>query len=404
MSVSRRSFLARSLALGCSAAASPLLTPVTLAAAPWDNRLVVIVLRGGMDGLGVVQPYGEAEFTAWRGKPDVGGTNGSSDLDGRFAMHAALGPLQPLWRAGQLGFAHAVSTPYRDKRSHFDGQDILETGTAGLDGTRDGWLNRLLQVANADDPHTAYAVGHESPVLLSGKAPYSSWSPDVDLEMSPQARALAEIIMSGDPAFEAALREALDLADRDGDPVVPDMANGGMVGMMADTGKGRKRGHKAVARFAGQQLAGPARIATFSLSGWDTHQRQEPALARALSRLADVLLVLKEELGVAWDRTAVLAVTEFGRTVQLNGTKGTDHGTGGAMVYAGGALNGGRVVADWPGLSERDLYKGRDLMPTRDLRAHAAWVIRDLFGVSVDDLERVVFPGLDIGARSGLLI
>lgn len=404
MSLSRRSFLARSLALGCSAAASPLLTPVTLAAAPWDNRLVVIVLRGGMDGVGVVQPYGEAEFAAWRGNPDIGGKTGPTDLDGRFALHAALAPLQPMWRAGELGFAHAVSTPYRDKRSHFDGQDILETGTAGLDGTRDGWLNRLLQVANAEDPHTAYAVGHESPILLSGKAPYSNWSPDVDLEMSPQARALAEIVMSGDPAFEAALHEALDLAERDGDPVVPDMADGGMGGIMADTGKGRKRGHMAVARFAGRQLAGPARIATFSLPGWDTHQRQEPALARALSRLADVLLVLREELGAAWDRTAVLAVTEFGRTVRLNGTRGTDHGTGGAMVFAGGALNGGRVVADWPGLSERDLYQGRDLMPTRDLRAHAAWVIRDLFGVSVDDLERVVFPGLDMGPRSGLLI
>ena len=175
------------------------------------------------------------------------------------------------------------------------------------------------------------------------------------------------------------------------------------MGMQAGRPRPSRSGHLDLARYAGWQLSSSARIAAFSLNGWDTHRRQDVALPRSIAKLADILIALKEELGPVWEKTAVLAVTEFGRTVRLNGTLGTDHGTGGAMVFAGGALRGRQVVADWPGLSERDLYKGRDLMPTRDLRAHVAWVIRDLFGVSVDDLERVVFPGLDIGARSGLL-
>lgn len=406
MSLTRRSFLTRSAALGCSAAASPLLTPVTFAAAPWDNRLVVILLRGGMDGLGVVQPHGDRAFAGLRGTAEVDGTGGPADLDGFFALHPALAPLRPLWQAGEMGFVHAVSTPYRDKRSHFDGQDLLEAGTATLDGTRDGWLNRLLQVSGASDPQTAFALGRETLTLLSGPAPHYTWAPEAELAISPQARLLAERVMSGDPAFAAALAEALVLSGAE-DPDAAGMAEAetdGMMGAMTAGAKGRDRGHRALARYAGQQLAGAARIAAFSLTGWDTHQRQDRALPVALTRLAEVLEVLRAELGPAWDRTAVLAMTEFGRTARLNGTKGTDHGTGGAMLFAGGALRGGQVVADWPGLGDGDLHDGRDLTPTRDIRAHAAWVMRALFGVPVADLERAVFPGLDMGPAPKLLL
>ena len=422
MPLTRRSVLSRALALGCSAAASPLLTPVTFAAAPWENRLAVILLRGGMDGVGTVLPYGDADYVELRGAAALDSAVGPADLDGRFALHPALDPLMPLWRAGGLGFAHAVSTPYRGKRSHFDGQDLLEAGTATLASGRpsEGWLNRLLQVAGIGDPQTAFTLGHEAPILLAGAAPHSNWSPEVDLAMSPQAMDLARLVMSGDPAFGAALDQALELAEIDtlpragaGSAMAGDgMAGGGTgdgAGMMApDKMAGaaapRGTGHVALARYAGWQLSGPARIATFSLNGWDTHRRQDQTLTRSLKRLAETLMALKDELGPVWDKTAVLAVTEFGRTVRLNGTYGTDHGTGGALLFAGGALRGGQVVTDWPGLADGDLYQGRDLMPTRDLRAHAAWVLRDLFGLSVADLERSVFPGLDMGARSRLLL
>ena len=154
--LSRRAFLARSAVLGCSAAASPLWTRVSFAAAPWDTRLVVIILRGGMDGLDVVRPYGAPEYAALRGSLAA---EGGADLDGFFGLHPALSPLMPLWARGELGFVHAVSTPYRDKRSHFDGQDLLEAGTGDLAGARDGWLNRMLQLVPGVEAQTAFALG-----------------------------------------------------------------------------------------------------------------------------------------------------------------------------------------------------------------------------------------------------
>jgi uncharacterized protein (DUF1501 family) len=146
-------------------------------------------------------------------------------------------------------------------------------------------------------------------------------------------------------------------------------------------------------------------VASFSLNGWDTHARQEASLTRALQSLSRVILTLKEELTVPiWQNTTVVAVTEFGRTAHLNGSQGTDHGTGGAMVLAGGALRGGRVIAGWPGLSEADLYDRRDLMPTRDVRAHLGWIMRDMFGLSKSAIERDVFPGLELGNSPGLIL
>lgn len=385
--LNRRGFLARSLALGCSAAASPLLTPVSFAAAPFDRRLVVIVLRGGMDGLDVVQPYGAPEYHALRGDLAGGPEAGAADLDGFFALHPALADLMPMWRAGELGFVHAVSTPYRDKRSHFDGQDILEAGTPGLDGARDGWLNRLLAHLPGVEARTAFAIGHGEMKLLAGPAPVSDWTPDAELPLSPQALRLAETVMAEDPAFHAALAEAMALTQ------------GGGMGAPA-----RGKAHFRVAEFTAQQLRGDTRIAAFSINGWDTHGRQARTIRPALAQLAEVLTTLRDGVGPAvWDRTTVVAMTEFGRTVGVNGTGGTDHGTGGAMVLAGGALRGGRVLGDWPGLAEADLYERRDLRPTQDVRAAAAWALRGLTGVSREVLERAVFPGLEMGGDPGLL-
>ena len=406
--LSRRAFLSRSALLGCSLAASPLVTPVTFAATPGENRLVIIILRGAMDGLGTVLPYGDRDWVGLRGALAAGG-DGPQDLDGFFALHPALSPLLPLWTRGQLGFVHAVSTPYRVKRSHFDGQDLLEAGINDLSQglSRDGWLNRMLQHYPGITTETAYAVGRDSLAILGGQAPVSRWTPEADLALTPQALRLAELVMQDDPVFSAALAQAFSLADSDGDPVAMEMSPTDMMSAMRDDMKAArgKAAEVRLAEFAAQRLKGDSRIAAFSINGWDTHERQDVALGRSLGKLSDVILSLRDGLGApVWERTAVIAMTEFGRTARINGTMGTDHGTGGAMILAGGAVRGGRVVADWPGLSEAALYDRRDLMPTRDLRAHAGWIIRGLFGLDQRVIERDVFPGVDLGRNPDLLL
>lgn len=387
MALSRRAFLGRSLAIGCSAAASPLVTPVTFAAAPGEARLVVIVLRGAMDGLDVVRPVGDPEFS--RHRPKLAAARGAEPLDGFFALHEALAPLVPLWRAGELAFAHAVSTPYRDKRSHFDGQDVLETGGPDLSGgIRDGWLNRALALMPGAHARTAFAVGRERLLLLAGEAEVQGWSPDGALGLSPAAEALLVRLYENDPLFREAARQAMALSE---------LSNAGPMNPR------RAARAEALAGFAADRLAEDARIAAFSLSGWDTHANQAAALPRVLGELRSAIETLRERLGGHWQSTLVMGITEFGRTVRENGSGGTDHGTGGAAVFAGGALKGGRVLGDWPGLGDGALYAGRDLMPTRDVRAYAGWALAGLFGLKRSEIEGRVFPGLDMGADPGLL-
>jgi len=389
--LSRRLFLQGASALGCSAAAHPLLSTVTFAAAPGDNRLVVIVLRGAMDGLHVLQPYGDPLLARLRPGLKTGPGSGAHDLDGFYALNPALGDLLPLWRAGQLGFAQAVSTPYRDKRSHFDGQDILEAGTGGdlpPAARRDGWLNRLVGVLPDATSQTAFSVGIADMPILAGAAPHGSWAPEADLTLSPQAALLLEQVYADDPLFRAAAAEAVALDA---------MGSGG----------GAAHGTAAAAAlgaFTAERLRAETRIAAFSLNGWDTHKGQEAMLARALASLQAAILAIRENAGQdVWDRTLILAMTEFGRTARENGTAGTDHGTGGTLIMAGGALNGGRVYGRWPGLRDSDLYEGRDLMPLEDVRAYAGWAMRGLFGLGTEAVTQAVFPGLDLGRDPGIL-
>jgi len=410
--LNRRGFLTG--VLGCSVAASPFVTPIALASAPWDNRLVVIILRGAMDGLDAVQPYGDPAYAALR--PTLARPEGMADLDGFYGLHPALAPVLPLWQKGELGFVQAVSTPYRDRRSHFDGQDILEAGTPGLDagGARDGWLNRMLQAVPGVVAETAYAIGREQMLILTGAAPAARWSPDARLRLSPQARLLLERVHADDPLFHAASDQALAIVDGLAAEAVQDragqdragqvMAGQVMAGQVMAGAGGLRGDHVRLAQFAAGRLRGETRIASFSIGGWDTHGNQANFLGRALGRLSDTIITLREGLAQDWDRTAVICLTEFGRTARENGTRGTDHGTGGAVLLAGGALRGGRVLGDWPGLDESDLYAGRDLMPTRDVRAHAGWLMRGLFGFDRAVIEGAVFPGLDLGADPGLLL
>jgi len=220
---------------------------------------VVIILRGGMDGLDVVRPVGDPAFAALRNQTLA---EPGLDLDGYFQLHPALSDLMPLWGTGELGFVHAVSTPYRDKRSHFDGQDLLEAGTDSLGGqVRDGWLKRMLQHMPGVQADTAYAVGHSDLKLLNGAAPVANWAPDSDLRLSPQALRLAELVMESDPPMHAALAEAMSLAEA-----------GRALGEIASAE--RTPPHMQIARYAADRLNRDPRIAAFSLNGWDTHRAQ----------------------------------------------------------------------------------------------------------------------------------
>jgi uncharacterized protein (DUF1501 family) len=378
----RRLFLKGAAAAGCSAAAHPWLTTLSLAAAPGENRLVVILLRGAMDGLDVVQPRGDADYAALR----PGAAEGA-DLDGFFALHPGLSGLMPLWQAGELGFVHATSTPYRDKRSHFDGQDLLEAGTGAAlvpGAARDGWLNRMLTVLPGARPDLAWAVGREAMLVLSGAAPAQAWAPDQELAVSDPARVLLQHVYAEDPLFGEAAATAFALAG---------------------TGTEDGRDIDPVAAFVAERLRAEARIAAFSLTGWDTHRAQDRAVRRPLDQLQRAVLGLKAGVGLeVWGRTCVLAMTEFGRTARWNGSGGTDHGTGGAMLVAGGAVRGGRVLGRWPGLAEAALYDRRDLMPTSDLRDWTAGVLAGLFALPAGVLETTVFPGLIREVPPGLLI
>jgi uncharacterized protein (DUF1501 family) len=379
LGLSRRALLAQGLGAACCLAASPLVTPMVLASAPGDNRLVVIILRGGMDGIAAFPPLGDPALAAMR--PKLGA--GMLELDERFGMHPALEPLLPLWRRGQLAVAQAVATPYRGKRSHFDGQDLLESGVSDAGEVRDGWLNRALTLIPGARAETALSVGRESMLLLRGEAATRAWFPGDRLRLKNDERGLLDRLYAGDPLFLRAAQAAEELSGFAAGP--------------------REDGVDPLARFAGERLAADVRIAAFSIGGWDTHVAQANAIAGPLKRLARAITTLEASLGPAWDRTLVIAMTEFGRTARENGSGGTDHGTGGAAVLAGGALAGGRVYGDWPGLREDALYEGRDLMPTTDVRHFPALALRGLFGLDPRQIGGTVFPGLDMAAGPSFL-
>lgn len=385
MTLSRRKFLGTA----CSAAASPLMTPVVFAAAPGDNRLVMIVLRGAMDGIGAVMPHGDPAYRQLRPKLARQTANGMSDLDGFWGLNKAFAPLMPLWRAGELGFVQAVSTPYRNKRSHFDGQDFLENGGSDTSGQltrgRDGWLNRALAHIPGAHADYAMAVGRSRLLLLEGQARSGSWSPTTDLSLINDERGLLSLLYSGDPVFAEAMNAA------------------GRLSESTSSGQTKQESGQTLAAFAADMLNARSRIAAFSIGGWDTHRNQPAAMGRAARSFNDAVLTLKKKLGRNWDRTTVIAVTEFGRTARENGSLGTDHGTGGMMILAGGAVRGGRILGRWPGLDEGNLYQNRDVLPTDDVRRYAGWALRGLFGVSSSVIARDIFPGLDMGGDPGML-
>ncbi|CDN53935.1 Twin-arginine translocation pathway signal sequence domain protein [Neorhizobium galegae bv. officinalis bv. officinalis str. HAMBI 1141] len=382
--LSRRGFLAGA----CCAAAAPLLTPVSFAAMPGDNRFVTIILRGAMDGLDFVQPYGDPAYAALRPKLGLRPDTGLIDLDGFFGLNPAASALVPLWQARELSFVHAVSTPYRDQRSHFDGQDMLETG-GNAKGQRTGWLNRTLAVIPRSNGRKAIDINTSMELILSGPNEADSWSSQSNFALAEDEIAFLDRLYAGDPAFAKAMEEAKK-TDMSADSLYADNRRGAGIADMA--------------RLAGGMLREDYRIASFSINGWDTHVGQQGQFRKAVGDLSTAIITLKDALGdEAWKKTVVLAMTEFGRTARENGTNGTDHGTGGLAVLAGGAIPGGRVLGKWPGLSEDKLLDRRDLMPTGDVREVAAAMLYRQFGIEPDNLTTKVFPGLSFDRSSAYL-
>lgn len=382
--LSRRGFLAGA----CCAAAAPVITPVSFAAAPGDNRFVTIILRGAMDGLDLIQPHGDPAFAALRPKLALTPDAGLIDLDGFFGLNPAATALMPLWQAQELAFVHAVSTPYRNQRSHFDGQDILETGGNDKD-QKTGWLNRTLAVIPQSGARTAIDINTSMDLILTGANKVASWSSQSNFALADDEIAFLERLYAHDAPFAAALDEARSTDES-------------AQGLYGDAKRGS--GVADMARLAGGMLRGDYRIASFSINGWDTHVSQPAHFKKAVGDLSTAIVTLKSALGdEAWRKTVVLCITEFGRTARENGTGGTDHGTGGLSVLAGGAVAGGKVMGTWPGLGEDRLLDGRDLMPTGDVREVAAAMLYRQYGISPDILASKVFPGLSFDKGSAYL-
>ncbi|NEH56738.1 DUF1501 domain-containing protein [Rhizobium leguminosarum] len=381
--LSRRGFLAS----GCCLAAAPIFTPVTFAAMPGDNRFVTIVLRGAMDGLDLVQPYGDAAFAALRPTLALTPDTGLLDLDGHFGLNPAAAELMPLWKSRELAFVHAVSTPYRDQRSHFDGQDMLESGGEHVAEEKTGWLNRALAVIPRSDARKAIDINTSTELILSGPNNVDVWASDSNLAPARDEMQFLARLYAGDPPFAEALAEAT-------------RANSASMMVEPEGQRGAKIAD--VAALAANMLKGDYRIASFSISGWDTHIGQADQFKRPVQDLAQAINTLKATLGPEiWAKTVVLAMTEFGRTVRQNGSAGTDHGTGGCALLAGGAVNGGRILGRWPGIGDGQLLDDRDLMPTADVRELAAAMLYRQFDVSADDLTGKIFPrlGFDKGSQ-----
>lgn len=372
---------------------------ISLAAGNRDRRFVVLVLRGGMDGLGIVAPLGDPDYADLRGTLALaaGGARPALPLDGFFALNPVMPETARLYRAGQVAIIHAAATNYRD-RSHFDGQDVLESGQPGPGLTGSGWLNRFLAgLAPGERVNPGgslgLGVGTVPPLVVRGPQPVLGWAPprmkrpDADL-----VARLGALYDGRDPRFAAALAEARRLEAIAAAPVPGRAARPDPDAELAE----------GVARLLA--LDDGPRIAALAIDGWDSHVNETAMLDVRLRGLDIALATFEKTLGPVWNDTVLLVVTEFGRTARINGTLGTDHGNGTVALLAGGAVRGGRVIADWPGLSPAALYQGRDLLPTTDVRAVIKGVLADLYGATPQQLATSIFPETaGVAPMAGLL-
>jgi uncharacterized protein (DUF1501 family) len=383
----------RALLLGLGGAVTLGRARLALAAVPGDARLVVVLLRGALDGLSAVQPYGDAGLRELRGPlalPEPGREGGLLDLGGFFGLHPAMPRTHALFAAGEALAIHAVAGNWRS-RSHFDAQDFLESGQdRRLDA---GWLNRALAaMPGTGGTPRGLAVGLDVPLLLRGTVRVTNYAPPSPQPVQPDALAVLAGLHGRDPLLGPVFAEGL-------------RGRGFSAAVLAGSAPppGERNGFVALASAAGRLLAaqdGP-RVAALESQGWDTHAAQAGRLQHLLGELDQGLGALREGLGGAWSRTAVLVATEFGRTVRINGAGGTDHGTAGVALVLGGAVAGGRVLANWPSL--RDLFENRDLAPTADLRALAKGLLAGHLRLPAAALAQA-FPGSgDAAPMAGLL-
>ena len=399
MTTSRRHFLLGAGALAASAA----LPDVLFAHTGGSARLVVVILRGALDGLSAVPPYADPHYAGLHRELAIaapGTADGALVLDGTFGLHPSFAFLHERYLARELLVFNAVASPYRD-RSHFDGQNVLENGLTKPVGTADGWLNRALAALPRENAARgtgrAVAISQNVPLILRGDAPVISKSPQATPGVDEELLSRLADLYSKDNWFSARLSDAVQTGMLGSD--------GGMAGQ-ADMASRRAAAPDrigGVARMAAALMRseGGPEVAVIEASGWDTHANQggaKGALAQRIAGLDNALRALADELGSLWPQTAVLVVTEFGRTAAMNGTRGTDHGTGGCAFLAGGAVNGGRVIADWPGLASTALLENRDLRPTLDLRSIFKAVLTEHMHVDARTLASRIFPDSS-GAR-----
>lgn len=366
--ISRRDML-RSFALGLGAF---VLTPgIALATVPTERRFVFIIQRGAADGLNIVIPYADPAYAKLRGALAID-PSAATKLDGLFALHPALVETAKMYGRQQALFVHAVASPYRD-RSHFDGQNVLETGGTQPYQIKDGWLNRLVRaMPRAKDEAIAFAA--TVPMAMRGDAPVTSYAPSSLPQPSDDLMARVGQLYGEDPQLHGLWSAALEAKGLAGDA-------------------GAKQDPASLGKLAATFLTKPngPRIAMLETGGWDTHSGQDGRLAAQLKALDTLLASLRDGLGPAWAQTTVLIATEFGRTAAANGTGGTDHGTGAVAWLVGGAVKGGRVIGDWPGLAEPQLYQQRDLKPTTALDSLIAGAAAEALALDPHRLERSLF-------------
>ncbi len=377
---SRRHFI-QTFGLGLGALWISVAMPMkfSYAATPGDKKLLLVVLRGALDGLAAVVPYGDPFYAQSRGGLAMPQDNENLlALDKTFALHKALKPLADMYERKELIVLHAAATPYRD-RSHFDAQDLLEGGGAKAHEYSTGWLGRAVAELQ-NTAGGAIALGPTVPLVLRGDAQVLSWAPSVLPSVDEDLLSRIMHLYQNDPLLLNALNGAEEMKGETG-------GMGGSRGQRAFVGMMKK-----AAEFM-HKSNGP-HIGTIDIGGWDTHANQglgTGRLATNLQILAEGLDVYRQGMGDDWSKTAVLVVTEFGRTVHVNGTGGTDHGTGGVAFLIGGSVNGGRMIGDWPGLKK--LYEDRDLIPANDLRSLLKGTLQAQLGLSDAQLSSSIFPG-----------
>ena len=370
-------FSRRSFVVGASAALSAGFAPrMAFAAAGTAKRFVFIIQRGAADGLGTIAPVGDPGVVPVRGvlAEDFAA---APRLDGMFALHPQMTGAAQLYAAKQALFVHAVASPYRD-RSHFDGQNVLETGGAGAYTEKSGWLNRMLALLPPGE-RRGMAVAATVPMALRGPIEVGSYAPSALPEASDDLLARVTSLYASDPQLHALWAQATATRALTGD-------------LTGDNGRNAAATGALAARLLAP--ADGARVAMIETGGWDTHAGQRGRLAAQLRGLDAMVGALKDGLGPLWSDTLVLVATEFGRTVAVNGTGGTDHGTAAAAMLFGGGVQGGRVLADWPGLAAANLHEGRDLRPTARIDTLIAGAVAEHFGLDPVRVAAGLFPAI----------